>query len=167
MTLLDIRIYPDPVLKHRAVEVTKVDSSVKRLLADMVETMYAANGVGLAAPQVGVSQRIAVVDVSENGDAPMHFVNPEIITSEGEASGEEGCLSIPEYRDSVTRNTKITVRALDIEGRPFEIVAEGLLAVCLQHEIDHLDGVLFIDRLSRLKREMFKKWYAKRQVKED
>ncbi len=166
MSLLEIRIYPDPVLKQRAAEVSKVDASVRKLLADMVDTMYAANGVGLAAPQVGISQRIAVVDVSEEGNAPMHFVNPEILTSEGEASSEEGCLSIPDYRDTVTRNTKITVRALDIEGKSFEVHAEGLLAVCLQHEIDHLDGILFVDRLSRLKREMFKKWLSKRQAQE-
>lgn len=166
MTVLDIRIYPDPVLKQRAEEVSKVDSMVKRLLTDMVETMYAANGVGLAAPQIGISQRIAVADVSEDRAAPLYLINPEILAREGEETGEEGCLSIPEYRDNVTRSSKVTVRALGFDGRPYELTAEGLLAVCLQHEIDHLDGILFIDRLSRLKREMFKNWFKKRQARE-
>lgn len=166
MSLLDIRIFPDPVLKQPAAEVTDVDATVRRLLTDMVDTMYAANGVGLAAPQVGISRRIAVVDVSEEGNKPMHFVNPEIIAREGETSSEEGCLSIPDYRDTISRNSKVTVRAIDINGNPFELHADGLLAICLQHEIDHLDGILFVDRLSRLKREMFKKWFQKRLARE-
>ncbi|MBX7137602.1 MAG: peptide deformylase [Oligoflexia bacterium] len=157
----EILIYPDPRLKQRSLAVDKFDSALHQLLDDMTETMYAANGVGLAAPQVGVLERVTVVDVSEKGDQPREFINPKIVSASGSDSGEEGCLSIPGYRDLVRRNTSIVVTAQDRTGKEFEVAAEGLLAICLQHEIDHLDGVLFVDRLSRLKRELFRRWLRK------
>jgi peptide deformylase len=129
----------------------------------MVETMYAAPGVGLAAPQVGVSKRLAVIDLSskEASFTLIVLVNPEIVSSEGSIEFEEGCLSIPDYTVKVTRAEKLAVRALDREGKPFEIEGEGLFAIALQHEIDHLEGFLLIDRISQLKREFFKKRYKK------
>lgn len=166
MTVLDITKYPDPVLKTPAQEVSSVDAVVRKLLEDMTETMYAAEGIGLAAPQVGILQRVAVIDVSESRNEVIHLINPEITASSGEVPSEEGCLSIPEYRETITRKELVTVRALNGKGEPIEIRAEGLLAICLQHEIDHLDGVLFVDRLSRLKREMFKRWHKKKSERE-
>jgi len=161
MALLDIKIYPDPILKQKAEDVTVFDQKLEKLLDDMAQTMYAAPGVGLAAPQIGICQRVAVVDVSEDRNDLIHLVNPEIILREGKKSGEEGCLSIPEYRDTVERSASISVRAFDKKGKQFEFDATDLLSVCVQHELDHLDGVLFVDRLSRLKRELFKKWVQK------
>jgi peptide deformylase len=129
-----------------------VDAGVRRLIDDMFETMYAAPGVGLAATQVNVHQRVLVLDVTQDRNQPMAFVNPEIIELEGVAEGEEGCLSVPGVFDKLNRAARIVVRALDRDGKPFEITAEGLLAVCIQHEIDHLEGKLFVDYLSELKR---------------
>lgn len=166
MSVLDIRIYPDPVLKQQAAPVTEFDSKLERLLRDMADTMYDADGIGLAAPQVGILQQIAVIDVSEKRDQVLHFINPVITERSGETPSEEGCLSIPEYRDTISRNTNITVQAVDPSGTAFELKADGLLAICLQHEIDHLNGVLFVDHLSRLKREFFKRWLKKQLLRE-
>ncbi len=157
MAILDILHYPDPRLRLVAEPVQKVDSSIHRLLDDMLETMYAAPGIGLAATQVNVQQRILVADVSTDQDSPLFLINPEIITLEGEEEMEEGCLSVPEIHELVTRAEKISLRALNRDGEPFEMDAEDLLAVCIQHEIDHLDGKLFVDYLSVLKRNRIRK----------
>jgi peptide deformylase len=161
MAHLPIKIYPDPVLKEKAQVVTTFDSKIKKLAEDMIETMYKEEGVGLAANQVGSLSRIFVLDVSENGDDPVPFINPEIIKKAGKKKGDEGCLSIPGFREIVERSETITVKAQDVEGNFFELEAEGLLSVCIQHELDHLDGILFIDRLSHLKKQLFKKWLEK------
>ncbi|HEX9773590.1 MAG TPA: peptide deformylase [Steroidobacteraceae bacterium] len=152
MATLTILEYPDPRLRTRAAPVAVVDARVRRLIDDMFETMYAAPGVGLAATQVNVHQRVLVLDVTQDRSQPMAFVNPEIIELEGVAEGEEGCLSVPGVFDKLNRAARIVVRALDRDGKPFEITAEGLLAVCIQHEVDHLEGKLFVDYLSELKR---------------
>ncbi len=143
--------------------VDTIDTSIHTLLDDMAETMYDARGIGLAAPQVGILKRVCVIDVSESRRERLDFINPEIISSQGKVSSEEGCLSIPDYRETIFRKEKISVRALDRTGAAFELEADGLLAICIQHELDHLDGVLFVDHLSRLKRELFKRW-AKRHL---
>ncbi len=161
MARLPIKIYPDPILKQKASPVTVFDAKLKKLLDDMAETMYEAHGVGLAANQIGSLERIVVVDVSEDRNELLHLINPEILNRNGKKKGEEGCLSIPGFRDNVERSSSLTLRAQDATGKQFEIEADGLLAVCIQHEIDHLDGILFVDRLSRLKREFFKKWLEK------
>lgn len=161
MAQLEIRIYPDPVLREKCVPVSDFDSELGQLLDNMAETMYAAPGIGLAAPQVGKTIRAVIVDVGENGDGLIELVNPEIVSQKGRTSSEEGCLSIPDYRDSVSRSSTIEVRAFDRRGEPFELQADGLLSICIQHELDHLDGVLFIDKMSRLKRELFKRWHKK------
>jgi len=158
---LEIIKYPDPLLNQLCAPVQNFDKELHLLLDDMALTMYEANGIGLAAPQVAVLKRITVIDVSEDAPELREFINPQIIASEGSTASEEGCLSIPDYRDIVKRNTEIRVKAQDRFGKFFELEATGLLAICLQHEIDHLDGVLFVDRLSRLKREMFKRWLKK------
>lgn len=161
MAKLPIVTYPDPRLKEVCAPVATFDRELHTLLDDMRETMYAANGIGLAAPQIGRLERIAVVDVSPEGNDPLELINPEIIEQEGSTDSEEGCLSIPDYRDTVKRHRTVTVRAYDRHGEQFEIEADGLFAICLQHEIDHLNGVLFVDRMSRLKRELFKRWAKK------
>lgn len=163
MSVLEIKIYPDEILRQQTVIVSDYTSSLANFLDDMAETMYVSHGIGLAAPQVGSLQRVTVVDVSESGDNLQEFINPKIIRKQGSIPSEEGCLSIPEYRDTIKRAEQIVVSAEDRYGKSFEIEADGLLAICLQHEIDHLDGVLFIDHLSRLKRELFKKQYKRRQ----
>jgi peptide deformylase len=152
MALLNILEYPDPRLRKVAVAVAAVTPEIRKLIHDMAETMYAAPGVGLAATQVDVHKRVIVMDISDARDELRVFINPEIIAAEGEAEAEEGCLSVPGYYDKVTRAAKVTVRAQDADGKPFELAAEGLLAVCVQHEIDHLAGNVFVDRLSPLKR---------------
>lgn len=161
MALLKILEYPDPRLRTRARPVQAVDATIRRLVADMLETMYAAPGVGLAATQVDVHLRVVVMDISEHKDAPLALINPEILEREGSAIGDEGCLSVPGYTEEVQRAEKIRVRALDRDGKPFELVAEGLLAVCIQHELDHLEGKLFVDYLSELKRQRIRKKLAK------
>lgn len=163
MSLLRIRHYPDPVLKQKAERVTSFDGELRRLAGDLLETMYAAPGVGLAAPQVGVSQRLIVVDCSPKDapQGPLVAVNPEIIAGEGESCEEEGCLSVPEYYAKVMRQERVQVRFQELDGTPRELSAEGLWAVCFQHEIDHLDGILFVDHLSPLKRSLFRKKYQK------
>jgi peptide deformylase len=134
-----------------------VDDAVRQLAADLLETMYAAKGVGLAATQIDVHRRVLVLDVSEERNQPMVFINPELLSAEGRGPGEEGCLSVPDIYDKVQRATHIRVRALGRDGNPFEIDADGLLAVCLQHEMDHLDGKLFVDYLSELKRQLIRR----------
>jgi peptide deformylase len=154
MTRLTILEYPDPRLRTRAVPVDAVDAGLRELIDDMLETMYAAKGIGLAATQVNVHRRLLVADVSDGRNEPRIFVNPEILSSEGTEISQEGCLSVPGYYDDVERAERIRVRALDRQGRIFEADLDGLLAICVQHEIDHLDGVLFIDHISALKRNM-------------
>jgi peptide deformylase len=162
MARLPILEYPDPRLRIRAERVTKVDDEVRGLVADMLETMYAAPGIGLAATQVNVHRRVLVIDVSEERDRPLCLINPEIVASEGVIQHEEGCLSVPGFFETVQRAERIRVRALDRQGEPLELEADGLLSVCIQHEMDHLDGRLFVDHLSELKRERFKKRLRKK-----
>ena len=149
MSLLDIHVLGSPVLRKETVPVTQFDEALQTLINDMFDTMYAAEGIGLAAPQVGRLERVAVLDV---GDQPLVIVNPEIVNAEGTAKGEEGCLSIPEIYGDVERPARVIVNALDRAGKPFALEASELLARCVQHEIDHLHGKLFIDYLSVLKR---------------
>ncbi|MFM2448488.1 MAG: hypothetical protein RIS44_938 [Pseudomonadota bacterium] len=157
MALLRILRYPDPLLHTVAKPVTVVDDSTRQLLDDMLETMYAAEGVGLAATQVNVHQRVIVIDVSEERDQAMVLINPELIErSEELALGQEGCLSVPEVYDKVSRHARVRVRALGRDGQPFEHEAEGLLSVCIQHEMDHLMGKVFVEYLSPLKRDRIK-----------
>ena len=157
MTKLVILEYPDPRLRKQAAAVPQVDDAVRQLAHDMLETMYAAKGVGLAATQVDVHKRLIVLDISEQRDRPLVLINPEILKLEGAGPGEEGCLSLPGIYDKLTRATHIRVRALDRDGEPVEMEAEGLLAVCIQHEIDHLEGKLFVDYLSELKRQLIRR----------
>ncbi|HEU4384339.1 MAG TPA: peptide deformylase [Anaeromyxobacteraceae bacterium] len=155
----EIVIWPDPVLKQVARPVERVDDSIRRLLDDMAETMYAADGVGLAAPQIGDSRRCIVIDTSprQEGQRLIHLVNPEIVKAEGTTIYTEGCLSIPGEAEEVERAAKVWVRALDRSGAPFELECQDLLAIAVQHEIDHVDGVLFVDHLSSLKREVIRR----------
>jgi peptide deformylase len=157
MALLQILEFPDPRLRTRAQSVTHVDAALRTLIDDMFETMYAAPGIGLAATQVNVAKRLLVIDLSEKRDQPLALINPEVLERSGVEETEEGCLSVPGYFDKVTRAEKIRVRALDRNGKKIEFEAEGLLAVCIQHEIDHLDGKLFVDYLSELKRTRIRK----------
>ena len=158
MAKLTILEFPDPRLRTRATPVKVVDDRIRRLVDDMFETMYEAPGIGLAATQVDVHERLLVVDVSQDRSAPLVFINPEILTAEGSVEAEEGCLSVPGVYDKLTtRFEKVTVRALDRDGQPFEIAADGLLAICIQHEMDHLEGKLFVDYLSDLKRTRIRK----------
>jgi peptide deformylase len=163
MALLTILEYPDARLRTKAVPVRQVDDAMRRLIDDMIETMYAANGVGLAATQVNVHQRLVVIDVSEQRNEARAFINPEIIAREGVEVSEEGCLSVPGMYDNVERAERVTVRALDRHGESFTLQAEGLLAVCIQHEMDHLEGKLFVDYLSDLKRTRIRKKLEKDQ----
>ena len=155
----EIVIWPDPILKEVAKPVDRVDDTIRRLLDDMAETMYAADGVGLAAPQIAELKRLIVIDTSprQEGQKLIHLVNPEIVRLEGKTTYTEGCLSIPGEAEDVDRAEKAWVRAHDYHGKPFEIEADGLLAIALQHETDHLDGTLFVDHLSSLKRELIRK----------
>lgn len=152
MARLPILHYPDPRLHTVAKPVEAVDERIRALVDDMAETMYAAPGIGLAATQVDVHERVVVIDISETHKDLKVFINPEIVAQSGRAEGEEGCLSVPGVFDRVTRAERVTVRALDRDGKPFELEAEGLLAVCIQHELDHLQGKVFVDYLSMLKR---------------
>jgi len=163
MAVREILIIGDPALTRKAEPVAAVDEEIVRLARDMVETVHAAPGIGLAAPQVGVGKRVIVVDLSVGEDADqLHvLVNPEIVAKEGEAVSEEGCLSVPEIREKVARPYRVKVRGLDLEGRPVEIEGEDLLARAFCHEIDHLDGVLFVEKLSALKRALIKKKFKK------
>ncbi len=163
MSRLEILHFPDPRLRRRAEAVPVVDDDVRRLIDDLLETMYDAPGIGLSAPQVNVAKRVITIDVSKDRNAPLCLVNPKIRTASGETETEEGCLSLPGVYELVKRPEKVRVSALDRDGRSREIEAEGLLAVCIQHEIDHLDGRLFVDYLSRLKRQRIRKKAEKAQ----
>lgn len=166
MAILTILHYPDPRLRIRARPVAAVTEEIRQLAADMLATMYAAPGIGLAATQVGVDQRLIVVDVSEHSDTPQVFINPEILERQGREKMQEGCLSVPGVFEEVERAERIRVSALDGDGRSLEFEAEGMLAVCIQHEIDHLDGKLFVDYLSELKRQRIRKKLEKEQRNE-
>jgi len=161
--VLKILEYPDPRLRKTAQPVPAVTAEIRKLIQDMAETLYAAPGVGLAATQVDVHKRIIVIDVSAARDDLRVFVNPELLSADGEAEAEEGCLSVPGYYDKVRRAARVRVRALNERGEPFELDAEGVLAVCIQHEMDHLVGKVFIDHLSPLKRARFKTKLRKKQ----
>lgn len=163
MAKLSILQFPDPRLRIRARPVTSVTAEIERLAADMLETMYSAPGIGLAATQVGVDQRVVVLDISEKGNEPRVFVNPEILARSGTETMQEGCLSVPGVFEEVERAERVRLRALDVHGQVLEFDAEGLLAVCIQHEIDHLDGKLFVDYLSELKRQRIRKRLEKEQ----
>lgn len=165
MSRLTIRTYPDPVLKGRCAPVETITDDVRRLLDDMAETMYLNNGIGLAAPQVGETSRLIVVDVKrgEEGDTLLKLVNPRIVDGQGETRSEEGCLSCPDLLVEVKRFESVVVEAFQPDGKETTLEADGLLAICLQHEIDHLDGVLLVDRLSTLRRSL----YQKKRLKED
>lgn len=162
MARLPILEYPDPRLRIRAEPVTKFDIELKTLVADMFETMYEAPGIGLAATQVDVHKRLLVCDIGVESKQPYCLINPEIVSAEGKTNAEEGCLSVPEFYDFVDRAAVIEVRAYDPDGKPFMLKAEGMLAVCIQHEMDHLEGKLFVDYLSELKRERLKKKASKK-----
>lgn len=161
MALLPILRFPDPRLQKIARPVDKIDDSIRQLAADMAETMYEAPGIGLAATQVDVHQRVVVIDVSEERNALRVFINPEILGCDGLALGEEGCLSVPGIYDKVERAERVTVRYLDLAGQEQRLEAEGLLAVCIQHEIDHLNGKVFVDHLSQLKQTRIRTKLAK------
>lgn len=164
MSIRDIVLYPHEVLTRKAAPVAQVDDEVRQLVDDMVATMYDAPGIGLAAPQVGVLQRLTVIDVSSREEEPPDLkvlINPEIVHREGKIVWEEGCLSIPGIYEKVERAEKVVVQALDRDGAEYELEADGLLSVCIQHEIDHLDGVLFLQHLSGLKRRLAIKKYRK------
>ena len=166
MTLLTILEFPDPRLRTKAVPVEPAriaDPAFQTLLDDMFHTMYEAPGIGLAASQVDVHQRFMVMDISEDKSQPLVFINPEITTADGHQVYQEGCLSVPGIFADVTRANRITVKALDRNGQPFEVTADGLLAICIQHEMDHLEGKVFIDYLSPLKREMVRKKLEKQR----
>jgi peptide deformylase len=153
MARLPILRYPDPRLHKKAATVASVDDGVRQLAADMAETMYAAPGIGLAATQVDVHRQVIVIDVSEDRSQLLTFINPEIVARSGEAAGEEGCLSVPGIYETVSRAERVKVRALGLDGHPFEFEADGLLGACIQHEMDHLQGKVFVEYLSRLKQD--------------
>jgi peptide deformylase len=163
MSLLPILEFPDPRLRTVATPIAQVDGTIRTLIDDMFQTMYAAPGIGLAATQVNVHQQLLVLDISEEHNQPLVFINPEIIAHEGSQTYQEGCLSVPGIFADVKRHNEITVRALDRNGKSFELRADGLLAVCIQHEMDHLAGKVFVDYLSPLKRELVKKKLAKQR----
>lgn len=167
MARLEILEWPDPRLHTVAERVQLVDSDIRRLVSDMAETMYAAPGIGLAASQVDVHKQVIVIDISDTRDALQVFINPEIVERTGEAQFEEGCLSVPGIYDRVTRAEKVTVRALDAQGEPFSLTAEGLLGVCIQHEMDHLKGIVFVEHLSRLKQDRITRKLKKRHRQGD
>lgn len=165
MAVLEIRKYPDEILKKKALPVDNIDKDLQHLIDNMIETMYAASGIGLAAPQVGVSKRLIVIDVSTKDEKHplIVLINPEITEADSFIDSEEGCLSIPGYTSTIKRAGRVVVKGLDRNGKPVQIEGTGLFARALQHEIDHLDGVLFVDRMSSIKREFFRKRYLKRQ----
>ncbi len=166
MAILDILHYPDKRLRTVAKPVGNVNETIKKLVDDMFKTMYAAPGIGLAATQVNVHQQVIVIDVSDEKSQPLCLINPEILAEEGEESCDEGCLSVPDVYETVERSEKVTVKALDQNGDEYTLKADGLLAVCIQHEIDHLKGKLFVDYLSPLKFQRIKKRLLKSQREE-
>ena len=157
MAKLEILEFPDTRLRNKAAPVAAVDDALRQTIDDMFETMYAAPGIGLAATQVNIPWRVVVIDISEDRDQPLALINPEILEQDGEEEMDEGCLSVPGVYERVRRAERIRVRALDREGQTLELEADGLLAVCIQHEIDHLDGKLFVDYLSEMKRQRIRK----------
>ena len=157
MPKLEVLEYPDPRLRQVARPVVEFDGDLKKLVADMAQTMYAADGIGLAAVQVNVPKRVVVMDLSESGNDLQVFINPEICDARGETESEEGCLSVPGYRATVKRAAQVKIKAYDVDGRAFELPADEMLAICIQHEVDHLDGKVFIDRLSRVKQARIRK----------
>ncbi|HLS97652.1 MAG: peptide deformylase [Porticoccaceae bacterium] len=164
MAILPILEFPDPRLRTRAQPVAAVDDRIRQLVDDMFETMYAAPGIGLAATQVNVHERVVVMDISEDGDQPLVFINPEVeVIGPDSRDYQEGCLSVPGFYESVARPANIRVRALDRDGKPFELEPDGLLAVCIQHELDHLEGKLFVDYLSPVKRQRIRQKLEKLQ----
>lgn len=165
MALREILHFPDPRLRLRARPVDTVDDAIRALIDDMFETMYAAPGIGLAATQINVQKRILVADVSDDQSAPHCLINPEILSCEGEEEMDEGCLSVPGFYERVQRAERVRVRAIDRDGEAFEMELDGLLAVCIQHEIDHLDGKLFVDYLSTLKRNRIRKKLEKQAAR--
>jgi len=166
MPKLSILQYPDPRLYTKASRVEAVDDSIRKLVSDMAETMYAAPGIGLAATQVDVHKQVIVIDVSDDHSELLTLINPEILEKDGVQVGEEGCLSVPGFYEEVERAEHVRVRALDRNGKPFELDAEGLLAVCIQHEMDHLQGKVFVEYLSRLKQSRIKAKLQKQQQKQ-
>lgn len=169
MAVLPIRFYPDPVLKKKAESVEEINSETEKLVEDMGETMFAAEGVGLAAPQVGISCRLIVIQVAgEKGSGKfMALINPKLVSAQGETVDEEGCLSVKDYRAQVKRSQIVRVSYLDLKGNPGELTVEDMPARILQHEIDHLDGILFFERLSRIKRDLIKNRLRKQASKAD
>ena len=163
MSILEILVYPDERLRRVAKPVTSVDTRIRTLVKDMIETMYNANGIGLAATQVDVHEQVIVMDLSEERDQPRVLINPQIIEQDGEQVYDEGCLSVPEYYAPVKRAEHIKITALDEQGEIYELEADGLLAVCIQHEMDHLAGRVFVDYLSRLKQDRVRKKMVKRE----
>jgi peptide deformylase len=161
MAILNILEFPDPRLRTKAKPVTQVDASIRKLADDMLETMYAAPGIGLAATQVNVHIRLLVIDISEDRRSPLVLINPEIVAREGDELTEEGCLSVPGIYEKVRRSERVTVRALNRNGENFEMNTDGLLAICVQHEMDHLEGKMFVDYLSELKRTRIRSKLAK------
>jgi peptide deformylase len=170
--LRKVRTYPDPVLAAKAAPVTEITDEIRTLAADMIETMYADKGIGLAAPQVGESIRLITVDLSgpDKREDPHVFVNPVLSNLDGEVDSEEGCLSVVGYRTTVTRAERLHLSATDLDGNPVEMDADDLMAICLQHEVDHLNGILFIDKISKLKRTLYerklKKWLKEKKEKD-
>jgi len=167
MALLDILEFPDPRLRTKATLIREVDGKLAKFADDMLETMYAAPGIGLAASQVNFHKRLIVVDVSDEKKSPLILINPEIVLREGDIETEEGCLSIPGFWEPVTRSENIQVNAINQEGEEFTLEAEGFLAVCIQHEMDHLEGKLFVDYISKTKRQMIRKKLLKQQKVRD
>ncbi len=167
MAKLKIRYLGDPVLREKAQPVEEIDEDLQRLIDDMAETMYDAKGLGLAANQVGETKRLFILDLSQKEGKPelLVFINPEIVEAEGKVEEEEGCLSIPGYSAKVRRHAKVLVKALDREGKLFEMELEGLGARAVQHELDHLNGILYVDHLSTLKKQLFKRWWKKHRPK--
>lgn len=163
MAKLDILTFPDPRLRHKARPVEHVDAAIRRLVDNMLDTMYAAPGIGLAATQVNVPLQVLVIDTSERHDTPLCLINPRILSLEGTEQMDEGCLSVPGFYETVTRAERVSVQALDRAGEPFTLDADGLLAVCIQHEIDHLAGKLFVDHISMLKRQRIRRKLEKDQ----
>lgn len=166
MALLEIKKYPDKVLREKTERIREINLELQMLIDDMIETMYGAPGIGLAANQVGVSKQVMVLDVSarEEKSTLIVLLNPEIVYTEGSNDSEEGCLSVPDYTTIVKRAEKVLVKGLDRHGKPIEVEGTGLLARALQHEVDHLNGVLLIDRIGRIKKEFFKKRYAREKA---
>jgi len=168
MAVLEILKYPHPLLKKRSQEIEKIDENIRQLIQDMTETMYDSNGVGLAACQVGVGKRIIVLDVSPMDPEQDLFalINPEIVAEEEEIDHEEGCLSVPDCQEIIKRKQKVRIRGMSSEGKEVELEAQGILAIALQHEVDHLNGVLILDRMSGLKREIYRNKLRKKKQKE-